>query len=276
MSIVVQRAGALGDVILTTPIIRRLRRENPTTRINVVTGYPDVFRNSPYLDVPLHSPLARKINLDLVYERWPGLHIVQAYMEHVFGDPGEPDDLQQELFFGRPTVFSHGRHYVAVHAAVAGWANRTLPRATWRAVVAGLIKAGLWPVLVGSPRDDIPQCDVTRFHSTDIMAQARLIAGCAAFVGSDSGLLHVAGATEVPIVGVFTCATAHTRLPWRHGQLGWRCIPVVPDLDCVGCQARRPAPVTDEHCERGDTACVEMVSASTIVAAVVAAIDTGN
>lgn len=277
MTIIVQRSGALGDVILTTPVIRRLRQENPTECISVVTGYPNVFRGNPHLDQGVAASLDdRLIQLDLAYERRPNLHIVQAYMIEAFGDPGVAADLQQELFFLRQTFFSRDRKYVAVHATATGWANRTLPRSTWLAVVVGLRKAGLWPILVGGSRDSIPGADVMTFHSTDILMQARLIAGCAAFVGSDSGIMHIAGATDVPLVGVFTCARPETRLPWRHGVLGWGCTAILPDLDCVGCQQRRPPPVTDEHCERGDTACVTMVQAETIIAAVVAAVDAGR
>lgn len=274
MSIIVRRSGALGDVVLTTPIVRRLRRENPTADIAVVTAYPDVFRYSQRnITSPLDLPIDRLIDLDFCYEEQPDLHIVQAYMLKAFGDLGNPDDLQQELFFPKRTMFSYDRKFVAVHAAVAGWANRTLPRATWAAVVTGLRKAGLWPILVGSPRDDVPDSDVTRFFSTDILAQAGLIDGCAAFVGSDSGLLHVAGATSTPIIGVFTCARPETRLPWRGGVCGGGCTAIVPDLACVGCLARRPPPVTTEYCERGDTACVDLVRAESIIEAVIETVD---
>jgi len=277
-NIVVQRAGALGDVILTTPIIRRLRRENPTASIGVLTAYGDVFANSPHLDISaLADPQnVRHIMLDLAYERRPGLHIVQAYMQEAFGDLGEPDDLQQELFFPRHDPLSAKQHYVAVHAAVAGWANRTLPRATWRAVIDGLRKAELWPVLVGSPRDLIPDYPVTAFLSSNVLAQASFIDTCACFVGSDSAMLHVAGATDVPIVGIFTCALPWLRLPYRQGKLGGNCMAVVPDLDCIGCLHERPPPVTTEACQRGDMLCVSSVDPDEIIAAVLALVETNS
>lgn len=273
MSILVQRSGALGDVILTTPIVRRLRRENPTESISVITAYGDVFRNNPHLGNPLASNIypINRIDLDLAYEKRPELHIVQAYMQEAFGDMGEPEDRQQELFFPRRSA--SGRRCVAVHATVAGWANRTLPRATWTAVVEGLRAANLWPILVGTVRDALPAIDVSRFFADDILAQAQFISQCDCFVGSDSGLLHAAGATDTPIVGVFTCAKPELRLPWRHGQLGWKCTAITPDIDCIGCMSRRDAPVTTEFCERGDNLCVQLVQADVIVAAVLAAIE---
>lgn len=275
MSIIVRRSGALGDVVLTTPIVRRLRRENPTANIAVITNFPDVFRYSQrnITSFPLDLVVNRLIDLDFCYEEQPDLHIVQAYMLEAFDDLGDPADFQQELFFPKRTMFSYDRKFVAVHAAVAGWANRTLPRATWREVVTGLRKAGLWPILVGSPRDDIPDSDTTRFFSTDILAQAGLIDGCAAFVGSDSGLAHIAGSTNTPIVTVFTCARPETRLPWRNGILGWNCTALVPDIPCVGCLARRLPPVTSEFCERGDNVCVTLIKPDEIIEAVIKIVD---
>ena len=46
--ILVRRTGAFGDVICTTPVVRRLRQENPDSEIDVDTQYPQVFLNSPH------------------------------------------------------------------------------------------------------------------------------------------------------------------------------------------------------------------------------------
>lgn len=265
---IVVRGGAFGDVILTTPIVRRLRWENPDAVIKVVTGYPMVYANNPHIvDGDPTGGHEIYIHLDGAYERRPHLHIVQAYMQEAFGDTGEPNDLQQELGY---SVINRGfkpRRNVAVHAAVAGWANRTLPRETWRDVINGIHAMDLWPVMVGSPRDVVTGVTASNLLSMNFLLQASMIETCSAFIGSDSAMLHVAGATEVPIVGIFTCAKPETRLPFRHGQLGWNCTTVVPDLDCIGCLARREPPVTSEHCERGDTVCVESISAAQILAA---------
>lgn len=275
-TILVQRSGALGDVVLTTPVIRRLRRENPAARIGVLTGYAEVFDNSPHLiggSAPNAPSLVKHIQLDGAYELLPNMHIVEAYMLETFGDTGDALDRQQELFYRPITMYERHKRYVAVHAAVAGWTNRSLPRETWRAVVNGLRKAGFNPILVGSPRDELFDVDgAITFYNGNILAQAAVIDACACFVGSDSGVLHIAGATNTPIVGVFTCAQAETRLPWRNGVLGRACVAITPDIACAGCLARRPPPVTTEHCERGDTACVTMVKADEIIEAVISII----
>lgn len=203
-------------------------------------------------------------DLDLAYEKRPSMHVVDAYMEEAFDDRGAREANLQHLAFDRNRLFRSSRkRYVAVHAAHAGWRNRTLPRATWVAVLEGLRANGLEPILVGTTRDAIDG-ESTSCLIPDIHVQAQLINSCACFVGSDSALLHVAGATDAPIVGIFTCVRPEYRMPYRD-----RCTAVVPDLDCVGCQERRPAPSTTESCEREDVACVGMVDPDRIVRAAV-------
>ena len=139
MNILVRRSGALGDVVLTTPIVRRLKRENPNANIDVLTAYPDVFRDNPCVDTagphvgcfdePRSEHLGsydRFIDLDGAYERRPNLHIISAYMQEAFGDAGDPFE-RQELFPGKLKT-RLGPNAVAVHASMAGWSNRTLPR----------------------------------------------------------------------------------------------------------------------------------------------------
>lgn len=279
MKILVRRTLALGDVVLTTPIVRRLRRENPDADITVQTLYPDVYRGNPHAVATNTNvdgtQFDRFVNLDLAYEARPGMHIVEAYMTEAFGDVGDPEDCQQELFYNDRPLFPResDRKMIAVHAGRAGWANRTLPSSTWVEVCRLLREEGLWPILVGTDRDALPGAKATAFLSTDVLAQARLIASCHCFVGSDTGLLHVAGATGVPIVGVFTCARPALRAPWRNGAVGGGCYSVAPKLGCIYCLERQPAPATTETCERGDIACVRMVEPDEIVRAVMIQIE---
>jgi len=270
-NVVIVRTAALGDVICTTPVVRRMRLENPDANIVVNTMYPDVFRRNPDASA-INFTIDDSydvVSLDLAYEKDPHTHIVEAYMMKAFGSLGDPHMLQPQLFYPRGGLFPDKKKYIAVHAAQAGWSNRTLPRSLWKKVIDGLKGINAWPILVGTARDDIPNLDVTRFHTPDILAQARLIASCACFIGSDSSLLHVAAATPTPIVGVFTSVHPEMRMPYRNGILGYMCKAVQPDMPCVGCLSRQPAPVTTESCERGDNACVRMVDPDQIIDAAV-------
>jgi ADP-heptose:LPS heptosyltransferase len=249
----------------------------PNAEITVQTAYPAVFRDNPHADYVIGPETAAPFghddveyllaDLDLAYEMQPDRHIVDAYMRRLFGGLGD-GDLQQELFFDRRPLFSGTRRrYAAVHAARAGWRNRTLPTSTWLAVLAGLRENGLWPILVGTERDRIETPLASACIIPDIHVQAQLIDNCAVFIGSDSALLHVAGATNTPIVGIFTSVHAEYRMPLRAND---NSVAIRPrGLDCIGCQVRAPIPATTESCERGDIACVREVRAEDIILAAV-------
>lgn len=66
---------------------------------------------------------------------------------------------------------------------------------------------------------------------------AALVSRVALFLGSDSSMLHVAGTTETPIVGLFTSVKGDYRVPFRHG-----CTIVRPQGDCYGCLAMEEPP----------------------------------
>lgn len=70
-------------------------------------------------------------------------------------------------------------------------------------------------------------------ESCKIVSQAKTI------VGLDNGLLHLAGCTDIPIVGAFSSVEPKYRMPYRNNQLGWNFYPVVPseDLKCRFCQS---------------------------------------
>jgi ADP-heptose:LPS heptosyltransferase len=70
---------------------------------------------------------------------------------------------------------------------------------------------------------------------TSLVESAKIIAGAKTIVGLDNGLLHVAGCTDVPIVGGFTTVNPNHRMPYRRGVLGWNYYPVVPP-DTLKCR----------------------------------------
>lgn len=73
---------------------------------------------------------------------------------------------------------------------------------------------------------------------TSLLQAAKIMGNAVAVLGVDNGLLHVAGCTEVPIVGGFTTVSPELRMPVRHNVLGWNYYSVIPDssLECKFCQ----------------------------------------
>lgn len=77
-------------------------------------------------------------------------------------------------------------------------------------------------------------------NKTSLLEAAKIMGQAKAVLGVDNGLLHVAGCTQVPIVGGFTTVSPEIRMPVRNNALGWNYYPVTPDvtLGCAFCQEK--------------------------------------
>ncbi len=91
------------------------------------------------------------------------------------------------------------------------------------------------------------------------LAELRALMDRAAlFVGGDSGPLHIASTSDVPIVGLFGPTLPERSAPWRPPALGAAAIDAGP-LPCRPCDQRRCAP--------GDFRCLTRISPDTVHAA---------
>lgn len=280
LRVLVRRRTSLGDVIMTTPVLARLRYQlGAAASIGVETDFPAVFAGNPHVDRIVAASDAgdydRLVDLDLAYERHPNLHVIDAYMQQAFLDmawPAKQCQLHRAPLRSEPAIC--WSRAVALHPART-WTNRTFSQTFWRNVVDLLRASGMVPVILGSAADYAwPEIEGVHNLSDQLSLHeiATVIERCRCFVGNDSGLLHVAGTTATPIVGLFTVALPERRMPWRAGVLGWRVTPLLPALDCVGCLADAPPPVESIECRRGDYACVgsAAVSPAAVQAAVLA------
>ena len=261
--ILVRRTGALGDVLCITPILAELRKRNPGVPIDVATAAPQALDGNKDITgtfPPHHGGEGYETVIDLnnAYENNPKVHIVAAYAAKAGIDV---DDWQVRF---RERVEWKCTRAVYLHCAKS-WTSRTLPKATWEAV-AKMLKAESYEVFaIGTHQDFAPE------SATDLRGKLTLheikerIDKSAGFIGSDSGLLHLAGATGAPIVGIYTCASHTTREPVREGA---SFAAVYPALSCYGCLATFTPPVNDlPECRRADMACVREIKPQAIVAA---------
>ena len=80
----------------------------------------------------------------------------------------------------------------------------------------------------------------------------------ALFIGGDSGPLHIAGTSGVPIVGLYGPTLPHRSAPWRPGRFVTESVEA-RDLPCRPCDQRR--------CEPGDFRCLGSIEADVVAAA---------
>lgn len=217
---VIRRAGAIGDVLLTTPIIRALKERNPRSPIWVETECPDVFDGNPHVARAGRSlalpPDAWVINLNMAYENAPQTHIVSAYAQAA----GVEDySCRTELYTSqedrRFAIEKLGQEYggdgwIAVHVGPTTWSGKNWPMERWAEVIALIEAKNIGRVvLVGS--QSVPQLPIATLDlrgKTTRGQLAAVLARCRLLVTLDSFPLHAAQAVGCPVVGLFGVTSA--------------------------------------------------------------------
>ena len=101
--ILVRRRAALGDVIMSTGVVRELKCRYHC-EIDIATEFPNVYDNNPHVRAIYHTnamPDPTKydlyINLDDAYEHNPLNHYLDSYFYRAFGTSAV-DNKSVELF----------------------------------------------------------------------------------------------------------------------------------------------------------------------------------
>jgi ADP-heptose:LPS heptosyltransferase len=290
MRVLISRRDSFGDVLCTTPVIRRLRKElGPDATINVHTYYPYVFMGNPDVDLAsnandmhvqknvshimtggfrpeseldISGRYDRFIDLNLAFEkRFRKIQAVDAYMEEVFGDLGNIEDKGVVLAqVPVPDLGLDLSNSIIIHPARSE-KLRTLPVKFWIHLATELTRRGKFVVAVGTGQDyDLPpECvDVDTRNKLTPQQQAALIQASAALIASESGILGgILPATKTPAVGLLTMSLPGTCGPYRGERFNWRFWPIMAKIDCVGCSLRYKEVITAHGClENRDYACV--------------------
>jgi ADP-heptose:LPS heptosyltransferase len=268
--ILLDRRAALGDVIMTTPVIRELRRRYPEAHIQVVTDEPAVLANNPDVSrVVLPSQMEKKdpwdiyINLNNAYETQVSSHYIESYLDRAFGESRDqvtdrdtamyPSD-DEKAAVDEALAEHKIKDYIVVHMRRWAWENKNIDFQIWSALFTRLqdkypdvtiISIGAKydmrvPVLPGYA-DLVEQLSLGEIQY--------LISGARAFIGPDSGPFHIAGTTRTPIVALISHLLPEQILPWRDGEFGKDITVVLSGVPCVGCYARQTPPVNNLTCE---------------------------
>ncbi len=127
-----------------------------------------------------------------------------------------------------------GKRRILVHPA-KGDPNRTWPAAKWEELAKRLSAQGHQVILVGGTRGSSkgvhPLAVPGVFSAVDKLSYLGTLAlmdVSHVVITTDSGLVQLAGATSIHIVGIFTVAAAKSRVPFRRGIAGWGVSAVAP------------------------------------------------
>jgi predicted lipopolysaccharide heptosyltransferase III len=246
------------------------------TRAPIRVGYDVPGRTWVYTHVA-HRPRVLRPRHSVV-NQWDLL----TALDPAFGDPAPdvdrvemPADPQARLAVDRRLSAAGvpaSARLILVHVS-AGNPFRRWPEASFADVAAGLVRGGLdrWVLLTAGPSDrDAARrvLDDARRRAGDdaprildgeglMLAELRAAMDRASlFVGGDSGPLHMAATSDVPVVGLYGPTLKERSAPWRPAG-----IPSVSidagDLPCRPCDQRECAP--------GDFRCLTGIQAASVL-----------
>lgn len=278
-SIGLVRSGAMGDVMMATPIVRELKRRYPSVNIVFATQCPDALRGNPDISAivanknELANMVSMVFDLDLAYENRPKSHIVDAYADVVFGEridnklmhleSNHNDFAVAHANMGGHVNFERDR-VVAIHQAVS-WANRTWPKPYWDHVVLDLTSRGYKVVVLGRGGDyraNMVAGVVNLVDRLTIPQVREVLKRSKLFIGPDSGLMHVAQTTNVPVIGLFTVANPEYRITRREHFTA-----MIPKSNCRFCLHEEKPPVTFVGCKIGTMQCVREITPVEVLSA---------
>ncbi len=204
--IVVRREYAVGDVLLTTPIIRALANKYRLCPIYVETGAPDIFKHNPRVKLAAPKIVIEKdamvIDLNNSYERTPGRHVLESYAEAA-GLEAYEWTKKMEIYGWNDDKPKNDR-WCAVHIGPTTWPGKNWPNERWNQVIQAIRARGYKVMLFGNPPKDaqfLVEKDCR--GQSGIQEFSGLLAQSSLFVGPDSFPAHLSAALEIPAVVLY-------------------------------------------------------------------------
>jgi ADP-heptose:LPS heptosyltransferase len=253
--IAVIRLRSMGDCVLTTPALALLKAYRPDLRVRVVVEprFAGVFEDNPDVDeisprvgggvdmaLNLHGGArsmwmtlasGAKFRVGFGHHRFSGLYSQRIpRAQEILGEERPvhtAEHLASAMFWlGVPRTeiprakLGAGMRpsyppYVMLHP-FAATAEKTWPSERFVTVADQMQAAGLLPVIVAGPADDVAQFSKFQvLRNQPLSALKSLLSGAALFIGNDSGPAHVAAAFGIPVVVLFGPSDPATWAPWR-------------------------------------------------------------
>ena len=287
INILVQRRAAIGDVIMTTGVVRELkRRYGDNANIDVATDFAEPYRNNPHIrnifpvdQIPNPHNWNLYYNLDDAYELNPTEHYVENYFYRVFADsttlnmavelfPTDEDRLAVDQVIKEVI----DNRFIVVHMRNWHWTAKNISLDVWLEVFGKLFEetSDYNVVCVRGPTDHFVDHPLfvdlrNKLNSQQIKY---LCDQASCFVGVDSGPFQCAAASKTHIIGLLTHLDPGTIMPYRKFELGYNSTAIPTEEDCRGCNKNQQRPVRQLVCIKDNTPCNANFDADTIAKAI--------
>lgn len=276
VQILVRRRAALGDVIMSTGVVRELKNRYNCI-IDIATEFPNVYDNNPHVRAVYHTGAMPElknydlyINLDDAYESNPVNHYLDSYFYRAFGS-SKVDNKKPELFVTDNDIeivnafFENNEidDYIVVHIRQWYWPLKNMSWDTWYAVFEQIfsVRTNIKIVCVGTVQDGHVNHPlfVDARDQLSVQQQKLLIDNARCFVGTDSGPYHIASASATNIISLHTHLLPDRILPRDQNAVA-----ILSNVDCVGCNDNQQRPVSQVICKHGDFRCKDSFDATKI------------
>jgi ADP-heptose:LPS heptosyltransferase len=272
-TILVRRRAALGDVVMTTGIVKNLYQiHKDLCEITVETEFPIVYKNNPYIHDLRNwgecnpSDYDVVYNLDDAYELNPDNHFADSMFYRVFGKDMICLDRKHDLHASQEDqdlvdadIAEIDSPFFAVHMRQWHWSLKNIDIDIWAEIFAEVFKERTDHkiVTVGGPTDYSLEHPLIWNGNAKYTPQqlAYLLNHAKCFVGIDSGPFQIAGASNTHIIGLLTHNPPANIMPNRNFVRGWNSTAIRANVPCVGCNVRQQRPVREINCEWGDFRC---------------------
>ena len=259
-TILVETRWRLGDEIMMLPVFDALRVKYPAARIAVLTNYPDLFRNHPFVDsvnaVPdsvdryvLLRGAARDRLRIAVYARRAGVDIPGTRPHLYYPDWNPP--LLAELPPGEAPLVALAPHTT--------WPTKHWLPERWHALAEALQARGCRVIELGT--EHALGLGTPLVGRTSVYEAACVLHACHALVSVDNGLMHLALASGSAAVGLFGPTD-----PGILIQDDQNFYPICSAHACAG-YWNRPGPTPNpEACPVGHPCCLDGITVDHVLA----------
>ncbi len=207
--IVIQRTGALGDVIQTEPVLEYFHKQGNPVVLQTTPSFFNVFamHHFPVISYERFDKQARHrvINLDMAYEIKPR----QLHLKSYFEAAGITDYTLRNPKL-RYNISNENRlfkqKYVVIHIDRRETEHRNQYGVDWNVVREYLKVRGYLVIQVGKNEHDVAGIE---FNCHSELVLMWVMAGASLFIGADSGPSHIAVALGIPAIILFGSVNPH-------------------------------------------------------------------
>ena len=252
---------SIGDTISFTPIIRELRRLYPSITIDVLSYVPEIFKYNPHITNNIPFEKGMKDTIFIKYDRkiepfqpnnnvFP-MHMLCHSVDFVsygaFRKILNDEDKHYEIpctEIENDNMYNISKQngfnpftdrYILVHPHGTEWGTRTWSQENWQNLVNQI--KDKYPdykiVSIGGSRNFYSEYTMKNYVKLDgvidmynklsLLETLPLMDLSCATVTTDTGTIHMAGATNCRILGIFTVVHSRYRAPYRDGIKGKDC-----------------------------------------------------